>query len=266
MMKDNDLPVTDDELHAYVDGELPADRRAAVEAWLATHADDAARVAAWRLQADAIRARYGDVAEQPIPRKLQLDRMSYASRPWKAAAAAAVIAAFFLGGFAGWMARDSVEDAAPNGLERLTAQALNAHKIYTVEVRHPVEVAAADAEHLQQWLSKRIGYPVRAPNLESQGLHLVGGRLLPTPTGAAAAFYMYENATGERFTLYCARTKAANSGMHYNAADKAGAIYWVDSNVAYVVSGSSERKQLWKVARAAYEQIEPRVSQDERRS
>lgn len=265
MMKDKNLPVTEDELHAYVDGELPADRRAAVEAWLTTHADDAARVGAWRLQADAIRARYADIAEQPIPPKLQLGRMSSASRPWKLAAAAAVVAAFLLGGFAGWMARDNADDA-PNAFERLTAQALNAHKVYAVEVRHPVEVAAADAEHLQQWLSKRVGYPLRAPNLEAQGLHLVGGRLLPTPTGAAAAFFMYENASGERFTLYCARTKTPNTAMHYNAADKAGAIYWVDSNIAYVVSGVSERKQLWRVARAAYEQIEPRVPQGERGS
>ncbi len=122
-----------------------------------------------------------------------------------------------------------------------------------------MEVTAKDAEHLQQWLSKRVGYPLRAPNLEAQGLHLVGGRLLPTPTGAAAAFFMYENASGERFTLYCTRAETPNTAMHYNAADKAGAIYWVDSNVAYVVSGASERKQLWQVARAAYEQIEPRV-------
>ena len=265
MMKDSDLPVTDDELHAYVDGELPADRRAAVEAWLGTHADDAGRVAAWRRQADAIRARYADVAQQPIPPKLQLDRMSYASRPWKLAAAAAVVAAFLFGGFVGWMARDTVGDA-PNAFERLIAQALNAHIVYAVEVRHPVEVAAADAEHLQQWLSKRVGYQLRAPNLEGQGLHLVGGRLLPTPTGAAAAFFMYENAAGERFTLYCARTKTPNTAMHYNAADKAGAIYWVDSNIAYVVSSASDRKQLWQVARAAYEQIEPRTSQGERGS
>src|SRR5918999_1247913 len=181
-MKDSNIPVTEDELHAYVDGELPADRRAVVEAWLPTHPDDAARVAAWRLQADAIRARYADVAEQPVPPKLQLDRMSYASRRWKLAAAAAVVAAFLLGGFVGWIARDAAGEASPNGFERLTAQALNAHKVYTVEVRHPVEVAAADAEHLQQWLSKRVGYRLRAPNLEAQGLHLVGGRLLPTPT------------------------------------------------------------------------------------
>ncbi len=71
-MKDNDLPVTEGELHAYVDGELPADRRATVETWLAAHPDDAARVGAWRLQSEEIRARYGDVATQPIPLKLKL--------------------------------------------------------------------------------------------------------------------------------------------------------------------------------------------------
>ena len=264
-MRENELPVTEDELHAYVDGELPHDRRAAVEAWLAGRPDDAARVASWRLQADAIRARYGDVATQPVPAKFNLDRMSYASRPWKMAAAAAVIAAFFLGGFAGWMLRDTNGDG-PGIVQQLTAQALDAHKVYAVEVRHPVEVAASDAEHLQQWLSKRVGYPLRAPNLEAQGLHLVGGRLLPTPAGAAAAFFMYENASGERFTFYCTRAAAPNTAMHYNAADKAGAIYWVDDNIAYVISGASERKQLWQVARAAYDQLEPRVSPEERGS
>lgn len=257
----NNLPVTEGELHAYVDGELPADRRAAVEAWLASHPEDAARVGAWRLQSEAIRARYGDVAAQPIPKKLNLDRMTSASRSWKIAAAAAVVAAFFLGGLAGWMARDNAK-TGPDEFERLTAQALHAHKVYAVEVRHPVEVVAADAEHLQQWLSKRVGHPLRAPNLTKEGLHLVGGRLLPTPTGAAAAFFMYENASGDRFTLYCAKANTPNTAMHLSAVDKAGAIYWVGDNVAYVVSGASERKRLWQVARAAYEQIEPRVPQE----
>ena len=264
-MERNDLPVTEDELHAYVDGELAANRRAAVEAWLAAHPDDAARVAAWRLQADAIRARYGNVAAQPIPPNLRLDRMSKASRQWKMAAAAAVFGAFFLGGIAGWMMRDSQEKSART-FQQLTAQALDAHIVYAVEVRHPVEVPASDAEHLQQWLSKRIGYPLRAPSLEAQGLHLVGGRLLPTPAGGAAAFFMYENASGERFTFYCTRAAAPNTGMHYNAADKAGAIYWVDDNIVYVISGATERKLLWQVARAAYDQLEKRSPEAERRS
>ena len=61
-MVDRELPVTDDELHAYVDGELPPERRKTVEGWLATHPDDAARVAAWRAHAELIRVRYGAVA------------------------------------------------------------------------------------------------------------------------------------------------------------------------------------------------------------
>jgi len=264
-MKNNDLPVTEEELHAFVDGELPADRREAVEAWLAAHPEDAGRVGAWRAQSEAIRARYHDVAAQPVPARLKLDRMSYAARSWKIMAAAAVVAAFLVGGLAGWMAR-GIAAVAPGEFEMLTAQALDAHKLYVVEVRHPVEVPAAEADHLAQWLSKRVGYPIRAPNLERLGLNLVGGRLLPTKTGAAAAFFMYENASGDRFTLYCARAKMPNTAMHYNAADKASAVYWVDGNVAYVVSGAAERKQLWKVARAAYEQIEPRAAQPERGS
>ena len=41
-MTDPNIPVTEDELHAYVDNELPAERRGDVEAWLLTHPDEAA--------------------------------------------------------------------------------------------------------------------------------------------------------------------------------------------------------------------------------
>ena len=33
-MTDRNIPVTEDELHAYVDNELPAERRGDVETWL----------------------------------------------------------------------------------------------------------------------------------------------------------------------------------------------------------------------------------------
>src|SRR5882757_6807025 len=61
-MTDPKIPVTEDELHAYVDDELPAERRGDVEAWLAGHPDDAARVQSWRTMAEALHARYGCVA------------------------------------------------------------------------------------------------------------------------------------------------------------------------------------------------------------
>jgi len=62
-MIDRDSPITEDELHAYIDGELPADRMEAVIAWLADHPEQAVQVASWRAQAERIRSRFGAVAE-----------------------------------------------------------------------------------------------------------------------------------------------------------------------------------------------------------
>jgi anti-sigma factor RsiW len=256
-MTNRDSPVTQDELHAYVDGEIPADRRGAVEAWLAGHPDDAARVAEWGAQADAIRARYGAIAAEPVSARFDLDQLNRGARSWRGIAAAAVLVAFLGGGVVGWMAHGA-SAAAPSRFDIITAQALDAHKVYVVEVRHPVEVTGAERPHLVQWLSKRLDYELRVPQLEASGLRLVGGRLLPGPFGPAA-FFMYEGPSGERFTIYYARTDTPQTAMRYRAADRLAAFYWVDQGVAYVVSGSADRERLLQVAQAAYDQIDKGV-------
>ena len=118
-MTDHPIPVTEDELHAYVDGELPLERRGDVEAWLASHPDDAARVAAWRAVADQLHARYDSVADEPLPARLRLDQLSRLPRKWLAGAIAATLAAFIAGAGAGWFAHGSA--SAPNALTDLHA-------------------------------------------------------------------------------------------------------------------------------------------------
>jgi anti-sigma factor RsiW len=251
------LNISDDELHAYVDGELAADRRSAIESWLTTHPDDAANVAAWRKQAESIQARYGSVADEKPPQRLNVARLAYRRRNgWIAAAAAAALAAFIAGGFAGWTVR-GVEAPSPSDLDRFTADALEAYRLYVVEVRHPVEVPGDQRPHLVEWLSKRLGSPLRAPELDRMGLKLVGGRLLPGPTGASA-FFMYEGASGERFTLYCGHTTDQETALRYTTGNQNAAYYWVDRNLAYVLSGPAERDKLHDIAQAAYDQIDLR--------
>jgi anti-sigma factor RsiW len=250
------LNVSEDELHAYVDGELPTERRGAVESWLTAHPEDAAKVAAWRKQAELIQTRYGAVNEK-IPLRLDVIRMARRRRgTWIIAAAAAAVIMFVAGGFAGWVVR-GVEAPSPSDLNRFTAGALEAYRLYVVEVRHPVEVPGDQRPHLVEWLSKRLGSPVLAPQLEKMGLKLVGGRLLPGPTGATA-FFMYEGPSGERFTLYCGHTGDRETALRYTAGDQNAAYYWVDQNVAYVLSGPAEREKLRNIAQAAYEQIDAR--------
>jgi anti-sigma factor RsiW len=256
-MIDREPAVTEEELHAYVDGELAADRRVAVEHWLAAHAEDAARVAGWRAQAEAIRARYGAIADEPVPRRFALDRLARVGRKWSRLAAAAVFAALMVGSAGGWFGRGAWDGAGP--ARNVTAEAVDAHRLYVVEVRHPVEVPGSEATHLGQWLSRRVGYPLHAPDLDAAGLKLVGGRLLPSPAaGPAAAFFMYEGATGERFTVYCRRAVAPQSALRYRAAGLVGSIVWIEDDVAFVVSGPPDQARLKKVAEAVYEQIDTR--------
>jgi len=258
-MIDRDQVVTEDELHAYVDGALAAERRGAVEAWLTAHPDDAAKVAAWRSQAELIRARYTAVAGEKPPERLGLPRLARRrSYAMAATFAAAVVAAFFVGGVAGWLAR-GVERTASSDLTRFTSNALEAYRLYTVEVRHPVEVPGDQRPHLVEWLSKRLGSPLRAPDLDKLGLKLVGGRLLPGPTGASA-FFMYEGPSGERFTLYCGHTGDRETALRYTAMNQSAAYYWVDRDLAYVLSGPAERDKLHAIAQAAYDQIDARTS------
>src|SRR6202162_465483 len=252
-MTDPKISVTEDELHAYIDDELPAERRGDVEAWLAAHPDDAARVQSWRAMAEALHARYDGVADEAVPRRLEIERLVRQPRRWIYGAVAAVLVAFVAGGGVGWLAHGVA--ASPSAFQNFTEDALDAHRLYVGEVRHPVEVPGSDRAHLQQWLPKRCGWDVRAPELAATGLKLVGGRLLPGPTGPAS-FLMYESASGERFTVYTARSEAETTQMRYATQDNDGALFWADDGVGYVVSGSSDRDRLTQVARLVYDQTE----------
>ncbi|MFT4115899.1 anti-sigma factor family protein [Bradyrhizobium sp.] len=252
-MNDRKISVTEDELHAYVDGELPPERRADVEAWLDAHPDDAERVRSWRTMAEMLHARYDAVAQEPVPARLELERLE--RRPWRwfYGAAAAVLIAFMAGGTAGWIAHGAA--AVPSTFQSFTEDALDAHRLYVVEVRHPVEVPGNERDHLQAWLTKRCGWTVFAPNLEASGLKLVGGRLLPGPNGPAS-FLMYEGTSGERYTIYTAKTESGTTQMRYARMDKDGALFWADRGVGYVVSGGGDRDRLTKLAQAVYDQAE----------
>ena len=258
-MIEHESPVTEEELHAFVDGQLPAERFAAVEAWLGSHPDDAARVAAWRAQADAIRLRFGEAANEVVPERLKVDTLLRSGRKWRAIAAAVAAFAFLVGGVSGWLARGTTEVVAAAGdpADQIAQEALSAHKLYIAEVRHPIEVGAAEA-HLMPWLSRRLGTNLRIPDFSHFDLKLLGGRLLPGPSGPAALF-MFENGSGDRVTFYCSKAGPQQMAFRYLQSDNVAAIRWVESGYTFVVSGNADKARLKELARTAYEQLENRA-------
>jgi len=203
--------------------------------------------------AEALHTRYDSVADEAVPKRLEIERLVQQPRRWMYGAVAAALAAFIVGGGTGWVARGAA--AAPSAFQNFTVDALDAHRLYVVEVRHPVEVPGSERTHLQQWLTKRCGWDVRAPELTAAGLKLVGGRLLPGPTGPAS-FLMYESASGERFTIYTAKSEAEATQMRYAAQGSESALFWADRGVGYVVSGGNDRGRLTQIAQAVYDQME----------
>ncbi len=59
--------VGEEDLHAFVDGELDAQRRKAISAFLAASPADHAKVEAWRQQNLLLRAAFAPVAHEPVP-------------------------------------------------------------------------------------------------------------------------------------------------------------------------------------------------------
>ena len=248
---------TEAELHAYVDGRLPEGRHADVEAYLAAHPDEAERLAAYRRQAEQLREAFAPVLGEPVPQRLALSFVPRRSRLARVAAALAWIA---VGVAAGWQLHTFLAPRTVALAETpIARRAAIAHTTYSPEVRHPVEVGADQESHLVAWLSKRLNAKVRAPNLETAGYSLVGGRLLPGETGPVAQF-MYQCKQGTRVTLYMRTEKPEHEEKAFRYSDQGNVrvFYWIDRTFGYAVSsGDIGKDALYKVANTAYAQLNP---------
>jgi anti-sigma factor RsiW len=252
--------VSEADIQAWADGRLAGGRRAEVDAWLATHPEEAQRATDYRSLNEQLRAGYDPVLDEPVPERV-LGAVSRRPR-WRAAAAIAGWLALgaALGGVTGWELRE--QRAAPPvqvEIPLLAHRAALAHATYAPEVRHPVEVGADQEKHLVAWLSKRLGGDVRAPNLEGEGMTLVGGRLLPRDPGPVAQF-MYQSAPGRRVTLYV-RTEGLDqreTAFHFARDGNVRVFYWIDRKFGYALSSADlDREELLRLANIVYRQLNP---------
>jgi anti-sigma factor RsiW len=264
------IPISNADLHAYVDGELSDSRRAEITSWLEEHPEEAARVEAYRTQKQGLRRLFDPVLDEPLPDALRelahppvtpevpLHRRFPAS--WSLQRIAASLALAFVSGVGGWMAHDhfsppaTVAHAMP-----LPRQAAIAHVVFSPDVKRPVEIGAEHEDQLIAWLSRRLGSAVRPPKLGALGYELIGGRLLPGNSGPVAQF-MYHDASGQRLTLYVSTENATNRDTAFRFAQEGpvNVFYWIDGKFGYAISAGIPRDELARVATAVYDQFETR--------
>ena len=265
--------ITETDLHAYLDGELPAARHDDVEAYLATTPQEAMRLRDYQAQSRALRELFNPILDEPLPNVLRQQAMqptpfvrsAQALQPsanvlprWSLQRIAAGFLLAVVSGAAGWLAHGVYP--ANERVARLTAlphQAAVAHAVFSVDVKRPVEISAEHEDQLVTWLSKRMGSPMRPPKLGILGYELVGGRLLPGDHGPVAQF-MYQDANGQRLTLYVSTEIKANqdTAFRYTQEGQVNVFYWVDGKWGYAISASTPKSALSLVATSVYDQLE----------
>jgi anti-sigma factor RsiW len=256
--------IEEDDLQAWVDGRLtPADNEA-VEAYFVAHPELRARWSQYAEQREELRAAFAGSAEKPIPTRLRVARLMAERsrrRHRQFARIAAAVALLIVGGIGGWGAHDLLPALNSSASAVLASavfdDAIAAHRTFSVETRHPVEVGANEEAHLLQWLSKRLGHQLIVPDLSTLGFRLMGGRLLPADSGPAALF-MYEDGKGTRLSCYYLVVDiAGETEFQFREQNGISAFFWVDDGLAYAIAANVPRDRLLKIAEIVYQQNSP---------
>ena len=269
-------PITEADLHSYVDRQLTPDRHAEVAQYLASRPDEMARVRDWQQQNDLLRGLLNPVLDAPLPSRLARVPVPTVI-PWRGLAAGFAIA--LVSASSSWFVRGSMDAetarlalaggagsgptlaSAGTELSGFARRAAVAHVVYSPDVRRPVEVGADQEQQLVAWLSKRLGTEIKPPSLNAVGYELIGGRLLPGDSGPVAQF-MYHDATGQRLTLYVTREAPKLAGQsetafRFGQDGPVKVFYWVDKNFGYALSGGADRQELLHVSKEVYRQLAP---------
>jgi anti-sigma factor RsiW len=256
--------IEEDDLQAWVDRRLTPKDNEAVEAYFAAHPESRARWSQYAEQREELRAVFAGPAEKMMPARLRIARLLAAQRRRRhrrLGRVAAAVALLTAGGIGGWGAHDLLPALTSSASAVLASSvfddAIAAHRTFSVETRHPVEVGANEEAHLVQWLSKRLGHQLIVPDLGELGFRLMGGRLLPADSGPAALF-MYEDAKGTRLSCYYIVTAVGGeTEFKFREENGISAFYWVEDGLAYAIAANAPRGLLLKVAEMVYQENSP---------
>ena len=275
---------SDDDLVAYLDGELDVAQRREVEAWL--DADPAARrrMAALAESAHLLRLAFDEAVHEPVPDRLiaaargetappqagaqilpfrrRLRAQIVAPRHWRMGLpVAASILGILVGSGAtylglGKLALHGVAGKQP-GLEATAVNNLwldNAAGYFKLIVNAgdspPVDIpATGDPREALQKISQSLPQEVRLPDLKPWGLSFRGARLVVEEGRPAAALvYTTDNKAIGSLGLIIGSSKQPDISPTFDRRQDVNLLYWRHQGRAYALVGQAEIGYLWGIA------------------
>jgi anti-sigma factor RsiW len=132
------------------------------------------------------------------------------------------------------------------------------HSFYAGGASEPTEFGADAAGKLGPLLDKRLGAPLRLPDLSQKGFSLVGGRLLPAVEGAAAQL-LYRDQAGRLVSVFLgpADKTRLTATQVAERKDDLSLYAWLDGRIGVAVVGGLSGDELRGIAEAAQRSLLP---------
>jgi anti-sigma factor RsiW len=194
----------------------------------------------------ALRAKVDSLFRRPRP---SIDR-----RVWMPLAAAAVIGGFVLAGprMLAHLPFGSTDNSA---VAHVLNEVAEYHAVYAYETEHLVEVPASRQAELETWLSSRVKFAFKAPDLREHGLEFRGGRLLAVDSQPVAQL-MYTDKHGSVVALCIALASVdASSPLQQHVNDDLVTFGRGVGRHVFVVAGPSSNSSLRAIAEAMPESL-----------
>jgi anti-sigma factor RsiW len=192
---------------------------------------------------------------QALGQRLGRRRVVTLGRPAIAAAAGLLLAATL--GAVGTEYYDERMTVMPEPMPSFADTAARVHSFYAGGASEPTEFGADAAGKLGPLLDKRLGAPLRLPDLSQKGFSLVGGRLLPAVDGAAAQL-LYRDQAGRLVTVFLGPADKTRLTAAQVTERKDLSLYaWLDGRIGVAVVGGLSGDELRGIAEVAQRSLLP---------
>ncbi len=234
--------ISDEDLHAYIDGALEEERALAVRNALAQDAALAERAASFQADKAMLKAVYAPLAQRPLPPEWIARTHSHA-RPqmrWRLACAIAATILVVAGGPLAW------RYYAPAGSGDVVEAALDAREGAPAGERHIVTSDSVQAQRYDAALRQTVASNVRIPDLSRMGYRLRGLHLYDK-----AAEILYRGPQGRLFTLYVRRS---DGSARFDQFERRGlrVCVWQDDQISTVMAGDVSAAVMQRLATLSY--------------
>ena len=242
--------LSEEELHAFIDGELDDARADAVAAIIAGSPELSERVEYFVIDKDMIARAYGPLIEQPVPASLRqavtgARPAAPARAPMRFLPAAMALAAAIVAAVIAYPILSSL------GGDPLVADALAVRDGHVHAERQFADTEIASAATRDQLVETALSVPVKVPNLEKAGYKLTAITAYPDKGGHNALQISYRDRNGVLFTMYMRQT-AGGDRFELSQRKDMQVCIWQNDDLSVVMLGQMPAHEMLRVATATY--------------